>query len=328
MNNFNLKKIIYDIQKNDKLCYIIYGVEEFLIEKFKEIILEKFNQEKINIYINITINQEKDWEDFFYESKKKNFFFQKKIIILNISIKKINKKILKKIKKNKKIFIINIIIVILKKLNYKKILNIAFKNSFPKKKILIPCFKFKKKNYLDWIKSYFKKKQIDYSAQKYLYKKFNTDILSLNKNLDVLSLIYPKKKITKKKIKKIIFQKDEKNIFQWINALFLGKKKKSILILYCLYKKKYSPLYLIKYLETQINTLILLKKEKYNKEFFLYKKKIWKKNHLIYIRASQKNTYDNFLKIIQSLIWIKLSIKKIKEESIWIILKEISIIFN
>ncbi|CAL4322838.1 DNA polymerase III subunit delta [Buchnera aphidicola] len=326
MNYYNLKKIIIDLKKITRSCYIIYGSEEFLIEKFQEIILENLKKKNIKNHKNINIDKEKNWNQFFYECKKKDFFYTKKIIILKIKLKKIQEKILKKIKKNKKILKLNIIIIILYKINYRNILNITFNKSFPKNKISISCFPLKKKNYFDWIKNYLLNNTISENAQKYLYKKFQKDFFLLNKHLDILSLTFPKKKITKKKIKKIIFEKDTKNVFQWINYLLLGKNKKSILSLSSLHQKNVSPLYLIRHLEIQINILVLLKKKK-EKEKFLYKKKIWKSNHKDYIRSSKKNTYQNFLKIIKYLIWIKLSIKKINKESIWMILKEISIMF-
>ncbi|WP_367675534.1 DNA polymerase III subunit delta [Buchnera aphidicola] len=318
-----------DLKKKTRSCYMIYGTENILIEKFQEIILQQLQIKGTKNYKKIDINNKKLWNNFFYEIRKKDFFFQKKIIILQINLNNIEKKILKKIQENKKYFKKHTIIIIFNKLNYKKILNIKFKKNFTSDQILISCFPLKKKHYFDWIKNYSLDNKINYEAQKYLYKKFKTDLLYLNKNLDLLLLTFPNKKITIKKIKKTIFQKNKKNIFQWINYLLLGKKKKSILSLYSLYKKNISPLSLIRYLETQINILILLKKEKKNnKKNFLYKQKVWQFNHKNYIQASEKNSYKNFLKIIKYLIWVEISIKKIKKENIWIVLKKIAIMFN
>ncbi|NIH16536.1 MAG: DNA polymerase III subunit delta [Buchnera aphidicola (Periphyllus lyropictus)] len=329
MNYLNLKNILKNIQKKIKSCYIIYGKEYFLIQKYTEIILKKINKNGIKFKKNIEIIKNKNWEKFFYQCKKIDFFHKKKIIILNIKIKNITKKILLNFEKNKEIFKLNIIIIIIHNLYYKNIIKSNFIKILPKKKIIIPCFNFTKKECLYWIKKYLKKNSITNSAKKYLYKKYNSNILLLNQSLDILSLIFLKKKIKKKYIKKVILDDKTKNIFQWINYLFLGKNKKSLLTLHSLYIQKVSPLGLVRYLENQIVILIILKKTNIKfKELFLKKKKIWGYNKKIYIRASKKNTYNQFLKIIKSLNWIELSIEKIEEESIWIILKEISIIFN
>ncbi|WP_343187666.1 DNA polymerase III subunit delta [Buchnera aphidicola (Periphyllus koelreuteriae)] len=320
--------IINNIYKENKSFYIIYGKEYFLIEKYKDLILEKFKNEKIKNFKNVEINNNKNWKNFFYQCQKKNFFYKKKIIILKINIKNIDNKILKKIKKKKFITNSNIIIIILNKSNYIKIINYHYKKKIFSNSLLIPCFNLSKYEFFKWIKKYLKTINIDYKSQNFLYKRFKNNILLLNQNLDILSLIFFKKKITKKKIEKILFYDKIYTIFEWINNLLLGNKKKSLIILHTLYKFKIHPLIIIKHLENQLINLILFKKNINKIKEIFKKKKIWKNNQKLYLRSIKKNSYLNFLKIIKSLNWIKKSIKNIEEESIWIILKEISIFFN
>ncbi|CAL4322916.1 DNA polymerase III subunit delta [Buchnera aphidicola (Periphyllus testudinaceus)] len=325
----NTYKIINDIYKKNKSCYIIYGKEYFLIQKYKEIILKKLKKNNIKNFINIEINVDKNWEEFFYKCKKRNFFYKKKIIILKININNINNNILKKIHKNKFIINFNIIIIILKESNYKKIINYNLKKKIFKNQLLIPCFNFKKYEFFQWITTYLKNNTIDEKSKNFLYKRYKNDILLLNQNLDFLSLSLLNKKITIKKIKKILIHDKVYTIFEWMNYLLLGKNKKSLLILHILYKIKTAPLIIVRFLENKIVNLILLKKKKKNKiEKFFKEKKIWQSHKKLYLRSIKKNKYSNFLKIIKSLNWIKLSIKSIEEESIWIILKEISIMFK
>lgn len=330
MNYINLKKIINNIYKKNKYNYIIYGTQDILIQKYQYIILKTFKKIDIINYKNIEIKNEKNWENFFYECQKKNFFFKKKIIIAKIFLKNIQKKIIKKIQENNILFQSNIIIFILNEKNYKNIINKNIQKKFLNNFTLIPCFELKKVEFFNWITEYLKKKLITNEAKNFLYQNYHSNIELLHQNLDIISLIFQEKKITINNLKKIIFTDKKYTIFQWINYLFLGKYKKSLFILNNLYKKKVSPLNLIRYLENQIIILILLKKEKneINKKILLRKKKIWATAQKIYIYASKKNSHKNFLKIIRHLVKIEISIKNIKKKSIWIILKEICLMFN
>ncbi|NIH41275.1 MAG: DNA polymerase III subunit delta [Buchnera aphidicola (Periphyllus aceris)] len=324
----NIKEIIETINKKNKVCYIIYGKEYFLIEKYKEIILTNLKKKKINNIKTIEINKNTDWKNFFYYSQKKSFLYKKKIIILKINIKNIHHEIIQNFKKKKCISKINIIIIILKESNYTNIIKINSKKKFFNKQLLIPCFNFKKYEFFQWIQENISNKIIDIKLKNFLYNKYKNNFLLLNQNLNIISLIF-KKKITLKKLKKVLIYDKIYTIFEWINFLLLGKTKKCLLILKSLNKSKIHPLIIVKHLENKLIILILLKKIKKNKqENFFKKMKIWKNSQELYIRSIKKNNYSNFLKIIKSINWIKLSLKKIEEESIWIVLKEISLMFN
>jgi DNA polymerase-3 subunit delta len=330
MNYINLKNILNNIYTKNYSNYIIYGTQNFLIQKHQNLILNAFKKINILNYKNIEIKNEKNWENFFYECKKKDCFLKKKIIILKIFIHNIKKKIIKYIQKNNVLFKSNIIILILNEKNYKSFMTENIQEMLSNNFIFIPCFELKKQEFLNWIEEYLEQNTISNEAKNLLYKNYYLNIELLHQNLDILSLVFPKKKITIKHIKKIIFTEEKYTIFQWIYYLFLGKYKKSLLILHTLYKNKISPLSIIRYLENQIIILILLKKKntELEQENFLKKKKIWGYKKKIYINASKKNSYENFLKIIKHLIRIEISIKNIQQKSIWIILKEICLIFN
>ncbi|CAL4323148.1 DNA polymerase III subunit delta [Buchnera aphidicola (Chaitophorus populicola)] len=330
MNYINLKNILNNIYTKNYSNYIIYGTQNFLIQKHQNLILNAFKKINILNYKNIEIKNEKNWENFFYECKKKDCFLKKKIIILKIFIHNIKKKIIKYIQKNNVLFKSNIIILMLNEKNYKNFMTENIQETLSNNFIFIPCFELKKQEFLNWIEEYLEQNTISNEAKNLLYKNYYLNIELLHQNLDILSLVFPKKKITIKHIKKIIFTEEKYTIFQWIYYLFLGKYKKSLLILHTLYKNKISPLSIIRYLENQIITLILLKKKntEIEQENFLKKKKIWGYKKQIYVNASKKNSYENFLKIIKHLVRVEISIKNIKQKSIWIILKEICLIFN
>lgn len=330
MNYINLKNILNNIYTKNYSNYIIYGTQNFLIQKHQNLILNAFKKINILNYKNIEIKNEKNWENFFYECKKKDCFLKKKIIILKIFIHNIKKKIIKYIQKNNVLFKSNIIILMLNEKNYKNFMTENIQKILSNNFIFIPCFELKKQEFLNWIEEYLEQNTISNEAKNLLYKNYYLNIELLHQNLDILSLVFPKKKITIKHIKKIIFTEEKYTIFQWIYYLFLGKYKKSLLILHTLYKNKISPLSIIRYLENQIITLILLKKKntEIEQENFLKKKKIWGYKKQIYVNASKKNSYENFLKIIKHLVRVEISIKNIKQKSIWIILKEICLIFN
>ncbi|CAL4322906.1 DNA polymerase III subunit delta [Buchnera aphidicola (Chaitophorus sp. 3695)] len=330
MNHINLKKIINNIYKKKKYNYIIYGTKNILIQKYQDIILKTFNKINLINYKKIEIKNQKNWENFFYECKKKDFLFKKKIIILKIFTNNIQKKIIDKIKKNNILFKSNIILLILNEKNYKNIIKQNMENIFLHNFTFIPCFELNKEEFLNWIEEYLENNLIKNTAKIFLYKNYYSNIELLHQNLDMIALVFPNQEITINHIKKIIFTEETYTIFQWIHYLFLGKYKKSLLILNNLYKNKISPLSLIRYLENQIIILILLKKEKnyIKKKKILNEKRIWKNTQKFYIYASKKNNYKSLLKIIRYLTRIEVSIKKIKKKSIWIILKEISLMFN
>lgn len=260
----NLKEQLQDTQKN---CYLIFGKDEFLLQKsindIKKVINTKKNFEyffyKISSYTNL------DEINCFIQST--NLFLEKKILFLKVSEKITQEKILEK----KTIKLINLLypklfIVMFGKILTQKQKIFLYKN-IKTNPIYVNCSILKKNRLLEWITHKTKKFNINLSAKstEFLSLFYQDNLLTLNQIFNHLSLSYQKKKYSLIKIEKIIYYIVDFTYHHLINMLLIGNLKHGLKILKKLQKKNYEISTTIYHIQEKLLLLLKLKNKNFKK---------------------------------------------------------------
>lgn len=331
--NFFLKNI-NQIQKNKKniFFYIIITSNEFFLQENIKNILKLEKKKNFLNYIYITILKESDWIYFFQKYSIKNFFYNKTILIVTILEKNIHKKIQENFKKISKIFTIHIKIIFkFLKLNLIKNYTKIFEKYFSKKFFIIQNQDFAKIQFSLWKKKKIQKLQNHFDP-KILISLLKKNILNFLKTLKILKdlqIIYPNKFITFKIFKKYKISNIPYTSSQWINAIILGKKQKSIFILNKLKTYNISCKYLVEIFTNFILTVLKIKE----KEIFLYN---YSKFFIFYLEikfqdilnCTKKNTLQNIYSAIKLLKIIDFNLKINNLYNIWTYFQILSITLN
>lgn len=321
------KKLIQKINS----CYIFLGENLLLSNHSQDLILHFSRKKGFTERIEINIEKNTDWEKVTIFYSKKNLFFTKTILIINFFIKIINSVLIKNI--NKTSFFSDPDIIVILKLNQ---LSRFFQENTLLDRLksysdIVYCFTPYNIYFTKWIKYEIQKKNINIenNALILLCTYYEGDTLFIYKILEIILITWPNTLITREKIKKIITNFSSFSSFHWINAIFNSEKKRALYILYIFYKKKYNTLTLIRCLQKDLLILIGMKREKnLNISMFLKNNNVWNSRFKFFKNAFKKIHSDNCFKAIQILLQIEIKIKKQHNHSIWMQLKELTLILD
>jgi len=300
--------------------YIIIGNVLNLIEESTNIIL---NLAEHNGFSKLSIqkfNYNFEYKNALFSMKEQHLFFKKKILYIFIT-KKISTKetqnCLSQIEKN---LTSNILVIIyIKKLNIYE-LNII-KEKYSKSDSTIIICEFFHKNLSTWMTSKLRnlKVKITQDAQQLLINYYQENVIHLNNLLNIMPLIWPKTLITITLISYLIEYLTIFTPIQWINALLTNDIKLSTEILNQFEKRKLNPVILIRYLQHDLITMLLIKRENFKNCYVILNTKQIKPNrhHLLINFARQKN-YAIIYKSIKLLTSIEVQIKKNNIQLIWL----------
>ncbi|WDI78982.1 DNA polymerase III subunit delta [Candidatus Purcelliella pentastirinorum] len=313
---------------SNKFCnnYIIYGNNIFLKENSILNILKLANKFNFNNTIRIMVDNTFKFEMISNFIKENDLFIKKKTIILTV-IKQYHKILFKNINRLINLLNKNIFLIIksdkLDKIDYFLIKKTKIQVNLINCNTPIGIYLHK------WIKKRIKelKFNLNYKIIKLLCYYYEGNILALNQILKIISLISLTKSLNILNIKKIIFDQALFHPSQWSESLLYGNYTRSIHILKQLFKNKYSPITLIRFLQNDLLILIIIKRFKQN-----IKEILSINNYYIYnIRKLFFNKIINLLDnkkiylILKFLIKIELMIHKENNEKIvWLHLKILS----
>ncbi|QCI24491.1 DNA polymerase III subunit delta [Buchnera aphidicola (Muscaphis stroyani)] len=320
---------IYPIELKNKLrqkfynCYILLGEDSYLQYQSQDLILKFAKKKGFFKKTIIDIEKSENWikVDHFY--KKKDLFSQKKILIVNLIINSLDILSIKKIQKISSLSNLDVLLIL--KFNH---LSFTFKkNQFKRPQlnvIIIYCFTPNNFYFNNWIKYEINKRnlKIEKSAFLLLCKHYEGNTLFIHQILNMLSMIWPDKNITEKKIQTVINKFCNFFPSQLIDSIFNHDIERALYILNSFYKQKYNCLLLLRSLQKDLLILLLMKRKKnLNTKIFLKKNNVWDKRHSFFEKAFFHINYDNLCYSMTILLKIEIQIKKNNNFSIWMQLK-------
>ncbi len=303
------------------MIIVLHGKDDYRIDqKLKEIIngYQKKNKSGVNL---IYISEKPSFNDLKDESRQVGMFEEKRLLVGKGILK--DKKLRKKIEKKIDLLADNENILILKENQKLKSKFVKKIEKLDKEKGIIKEYKkLKGKNLKNWYKKEFSKQkaEINGRALNKLVKYVGNDLWRANNEICKLSNMIPDRTITEKDITNYVKPEVETNIFEAIDALANGNKKKAVNLFEKQLADGDSPFYLLSMINYQIRNLLIIKD--LEDRGFSYKQ-IMKKSKMksfVFKKAysqSKRLSFEQVKKIHQTLFEVDLNSKlgKVKAES-------------
>ncbi|XBC40635.1 MAG: DNA polymerase III subunit delta [Buchnera aphidicola (Nurudea yanoniella)] len=330
MNTIHSEQIFPIFFKKLSPYYIIVGTEYFFIQESKKNIffaIKKYGFSK-DLIEEIEYNSQfKNLSSYF---KTNNLFLKKRIIILNLSENLLTTKIKTKLSCLSRFINPNLLLIIYKtSIEYKE--KKIWLNIFKLKGTIVYCNDLTEKKINIWMKNKEKilKINLHKNSRHLLLKYHSGNISSLCNTLNVLKLTWPHTLITVKKVQQLI---GDTSIFKpqdWINAILTKNYSESIRILNNFFIKNYNQIVLIRHLQYNLLTILIIKFEQSNSIHHISKKINTKnKKYCLLIEFSKNTNIKTIKKLIRFLTAIEINIKKNYKRSIWNQLKVLSYIMS
>ncbi|XBC39623.1 MAG: DNA polymerase III subunit delta [Buchnera aphidicola (Chaetogeoica yunlongensis)] len=329
MQTIHSENLFPSFFKKLSLYYLIIGDIEYLIQTSEKIILNLAKKNGFLEKLIIKFDNNTDLENILFSIQSKNFFFKKKIICIflkkTLSIQKIQKFLFE----FKKYISIDVLLIIyINKLN-KYILNNIQKENLNIHGTYILCDSLNHKKLSTWINNKIQHININITNNAKIFALNNCqgNILYLNNILNITSLIWTHEKIHTKLLTYVI---DDLTIFdphQWINALLNSNLLLSLRILNRLHDLNVNPIILIRILQNNLLTILLIQREhKKNYVCILKKRNIKKNKYTSLINFSENKNFKIIHKAFKLLVSIEMKIKNNNIQLAWLQLTTLSFI--
>ncbi|XBC38056.1 MAG: DNA polymerase III subunit delta [Buchnera aphidicola (Floraphis choui)] len=316
--------------KNLSPYYILIGDNDFFIQESKKIIFSIAKKNGFSKFSIVQVEHHINSKYLYSHFENNNLFFKKKIVILDLSKKKITNIVQKQLSHLSTLMNSNLLLIIYKNIKEHKEEIIWF-NMFKLRGTIIYCQNLTKDKLDTWIQYKIQELKINIhtDVKTLLLQFYSGNILFLYNILNILMLIWPNTIITIKKVRNFISDKAIFTIEEWINAMLIGDLNKSMRILNYFCINNYNQIILIRNLQYDLLTILMLQREKLNNnDYILKKRKVLKNRYSLFKNIAN---YKNFKKIHQSinlLTKIEINIKKNYEKNIWNQLKILSYIIS
>lgn len=310
--------------------YVLIGNDEFFIQESKKIIISTAKKHGFTEYTIHTIEYHVDINYLSFAFKIKNIFLKKTIIILNLFDRKLTTKVQKQLSFLSHFINSNLLLIIHK--NAREYMEEKiWINIFKLNGVIIYCRTIVKEELDIWIEHKKRELQITISsnAKNLLLQCYKKNIVYLYNILNVLKLIWPNSLITTHKIQKIISNVAIFTPEEWIDAILTGNLNKSMKILNNFYIKNYNQITLIRCLQHDLLTILMIqRKTSVTTNYILKKRNISKKRHFLLTHVANLKSFKIINQSIKLLTQIEITIKKKYEKSIWNKLKILSYMMN
>lgn len=332
MINIEPEQLENQLHKKLYQIYILFGNENFQIYESINIIKLAIQNKGSTDYFNIQLVNTTNWNLIFSKYQTMNLWTRYQIIDLDLSNIKFFNLFEKQIKKIFNLIYKDIILII--RIIHLNQLN-QLKNYINKLKILtnqivlIPCHNLNYDQLTSWIinRSNLMKLSLDHNSIKLLCFFYENNLLELNQQLEILSLINIKETITTKLITEIGTNSQNFHVLHWIDALLEGNIKRALHVLCNLLKHNVEVIFLLRMLKN--NILILLNILHGNHEIINEQKNFlkYKKRNVMFINAAKRLDINNIVQIVNLIYNIELLVKANYISLSWDYLETLSMLF-
>lgn len=225
-------------EKIDKInlhnFYFLIGENVVLLQESQYQIIKIAKRKNFDQYLNFFIDKKTDWNKILILFREFNIFFQRQIILLDLSLYKLELKFF--IKQFLEIFnLLNKNIILIIKINHlhKKEQENNIIKKIIKNAIIINCDNPQKNRFYQLI-NYFSEKnklKIEDQAKKLLYYYYEGNLFELVQIIEFIKQIWPNELITLKHVQKVSVDSIKVISLLWIESLFNFQCERSLRIL-------------------------------------------------------------------------------------------------
>ncbi|WMY95696.1 MAG: DNA polymerase III subunit delta [Arsenophonus sp.] len=320
---------LYSMQ-NFPSCFFVFGNDHFLLQEsldeiYKIAELYGFTERYAHL-----LEQNSDWNNIYYFVQSLNLFRQKKILILTLSKNCSNVSTSHKLSKLTELLHSDVLLILCGNKLTKQQKNSQWFKKINQNSIYINCLTPTQKTLPQWITRRAKKISLTLNteANQILCYYYDGNLLTISQTLKQLSILYPNGNLTVSHVKKVINNAVHFTAYHWINAMFLGKTKKSWYILKQLQREKYEETILLRTIQRELIFLLKLKEKTKNKECIKSSdnKAFFKMYHPLILSVINRLSLRQLQVAINLIAKAELYFKKNNNISIWPKLEILSIL--
>lgn len=303
-------------------CYFLLGRDEFLLQESLNNIRSKTKLLGFNEHLNITIENNTDWDIFFHLCQERSLFSIRQTILVTLT-EHYQLTLDSKLSKVKLSLHNDLIIILLirdVKITYNLKNNIWFK-VLTQHALLVNCTESKQISIQYWIDVKIKdmKLKIDDETYQLLCCYYEGNLFALNQILIKLSLLYLDGNLSSTRVKALISDHACFTSLHWIHATLEGNNKRAIHVLHRLKANGIEPVVLLRSIQREILLLIIMKQQELDVPIseLLDQHKIVKNKRTIISHALQRLSLIQLKIVINFMTKIELNIKQQYNYNIW-----------
>ncbi|CEN32165.1 DNA polymerase III subunit delta [Candidatus Westeberhardia cardiocondylae] len=332
------KDLKIQLQKKFFLFYLLFGNDPFLLLENEKIILyyAKFLQFE-KYFFNFLLTKNIDWNKIYNLCLSPSLFSNR--LILSLVLPEKWKDVVSISDNLCKLFTLlhNDSLLILKQsnqINKMQKNSVWFKTFIKQDSILINCSTPVYKDLYIWIINRAKEMQLllDDSVCQFLCYCYEGNLLALVQTLKMLVLIFPQEKLTLCKIKTVVYDVSHFTVYQWIEAVLIGRDENKILhILRKLQLEGYEPILLLRSIQREILLILNIKLQicdNISIKSLFQNYKVWKIRQELILHALERLTISVLEKSIRFMMKIEFSFKKDFYDFFWIDLCSLSLLLS
>ncbi|SET08773.1 DNA polymerase III subunit delta [Thorsellia anophelis] len=311
--------------------YLITGTELLLVEESAQAILSRAKTEGFSEHDSFNIEAKTDWNSIFSLCEGLSLFSDRRIISIQLPESSITASIGEKLIELSTLLHQDILLIIKLPKPTKALENSKwYKALFNDDTITVICVTPNRENLSTWVDRRAKNigLKLELEAIHELCYHYEGNLLALSQMLNNLSLLFTDKLVTAINLKNILFDAAHFTPYHWIDALLLGKAKRSLHILQQLKKEEFEPIILIRTLQTELIQMIKMSSQLSQTDIrsIFDHFKIWQNRRNFYTEALKRLSFTQLSIALSSLAELEIQIKSDYSANIWSDLNDISLL--
>ncbi|MCO6523752.1 MAG: DNA polymerase III subunit delta [Candidatus Schmidhempelia sp.] len=321
-----------DLIKQQKFMpyYLLVGAETYQQYQSQKQIQHYLTNLGFHQQLIFSIDAQTDWRVLYEHCQSLNLFASKTLLILQFGDNSISTAIASKLHELTNYLHQDIaLLVSINKLT-KAQENSAWLQAIGDQTLWINCQTLNSESLPNWLNQQAKQLGIvlNQTVVEGLCYYYEGNLLALSQILEQIKLLYPNGDISFNQIENVINDVAVFSPYHWLDAILIGKPKRTIHILQQLKTNDFEPLILLRVLQKELILLINLKQQEHSQSlkqaFNDYK--IWQNRRSFFTQTLNRLTIRQLYTALYELTQIEISLKQDYSTNIWLKLESLSLL--
>lgn len=316
----------------DNLRYFItLGNDSYLQFTAQEQIKKKLRTLGFEEQTTFTIDNQTDWQQIVESSQAISLFSNKILLILQFGDTTLTTILSKKLDELTKNLSPDVSLLIALSKITKTQENATWFKTLAEHAMMINCNTPSIEQFPQWIKQQLQQRSLNLEQQSIdlLSYYYEGNLLALTQTLEQLKLLYPTDKISYDQLAQNINDSAIFTPYHWVDALIMGKTKRSVHILQQLKMNAVEPLILLRVIQRELILLINLKKfsASLNLKTAYDHYKVWQNRRNIITPYLNKTTLTQLYQTLNKLAEMEIMLKYDYQSTVWLHFDELNLLF-
>lgn len=319
------------VQHDNLRYFITLGNDPYLQFTVQEQIKKKLRDRGFEEQTTFTIDNHTDWQQIVESSQAISLFSKKILLILQFGDTALTTIISKKLDELTDNLSLDVSLLIALSKITKAQENATWFKALTEHAMMINCNTPGIEQFPQWIKQQLQQRSLNLEQQSIdlLSYYYEGNLLALSQTLEQLKLLYPTGKISYDELAQNINDSAIFTPYHWIDALIMGKTKRSVHILQQLKMNAIEPLILLRVIQRELILLINLKKfsTNLNLKAAYDEYKVWQTRRNIITPYLSRITLMQLYQTLNKLAEMEIILKHDYQSTVWLHFDELNLLF-